>query len=83
MSGLGGIALVHGSYLQEYHALPEALSWRYRQEPAGPVRAAAEIGSRWLDLASFLTGLEIEAVSASFGAFAHGRANSLSIGVSG
>jgi predicted dehydrogenase/predicted cupin superfamily sugar epimerase len=71
---LGGIALVHGSYFQEYHALPDTLSWRYRPALAGPMRAVTEIGSHWLDLARFWTGLEIAAVSASFSSFVPERA---------
>jgi predicted dehydrogenase/predicted cupin superfamily sugar epimerase len=69
----GEIKLVHGSYLQEFHALPDALSWRYRPQLAGSMRATTEIGSHWIDLARFWTGLEIEAVSATFGCFAPER----------
>jgi predicted dehydrogenase/predicted cupin superfamily sugar epimerase len=69
----GAIKLVHGSYLQEFHALPDALSWRYRPQLAGPMRATTEIGSHWIDLARFWTGLEIEAVSANFGYFSPER----------
>lgn len=66
---LGRLMLLHGSYEQEFHALPAEYSWRYRKEVAGPMRAATEIGSHWIDLARFLTGLEITSVSASFGRF--------------
>jgi predicted dehydrogenase len=66
---LGEIFLVRGSYLQEFHALPAPASWRYDPELAGPMRATTEIGSHWIDLARCWTGLEIEAVSATFGNF--------------
>lgn len=65
----GPIRLIHGSYLQEFHALPDQYSWRYQEELAGPMRAVTEIGSHWIDLARYWTGLEVEAVSAQFGAF--------------
>ncbi len=65
----GAPFLIHGMYLQEFHALPDYYSWRYQPEVAGPMRAVTEIGSHWFDLARYWTGLEIEAVSATFGCF--------------
>jgi predicted dehydrogenase len=65
----GRICLIHGSYLQEFHALPSDYNWRYKPELAGPMRATTEIGSHWIDLARFWTGQEIEEVSASYGMF--------------
>lgn len=69
----GRICLIHGSYLQEFHALPDEYSWRYKPEFAGPMRATTEIGSHWIDLVRFLTGLEIAEVSANFGKFTPNR----------
>ena len=66
-SDFGEIFLVHGSYLQEFHALPDAYSWRYQSGLSGNMRAVTEIGSHMIDLIRFLTDLEITAVSASFG----------------
>jgi predicted dehydrogenase len=65
----GKIYLIHGSYLQEFHALPDDYSWRYKPELAGPMRATTEIGSHWIDLVRYWTGLEIIEVSASYGKF--------------
>ncbi len=65
----GSPHLIHGNYLQEFHALPDFYSWRYQPEVAGPMRAVTEIGSHWIDLARYWTGLEVEAVSAVFGCF--------------
>lgn len=65
----GTIRLLHGSYLQEFHALPDYYSWRYQPELAGPMRALTEIGSHWIDLVRYWSGLEINAVSAQFAAF--------------
>lgn len=61
--------LIHGDYLQSFHALPARYQWRYDPAIGGPMRAVTEIGSHWLDLARFITGLEITAVSARLGRF--------------
>lgn len=63
---LGSLQMIHGAYLQEFHMLPAPYSWRYRPELAGSMRAVTEIGSHWMDLARFLSGREVEAVSANF-----------------
>lgn len=59
---LGPVVLVQGHYRQEFHILPAPYSWRYTEE----LRATTEIGSHFIDLLRYLTGLEAEAVSASF-----------------
>jgi predicted dehydrogenase len=69
----GKICLIHGSYLQEFHTLPAEYSWRYQPELAGPMRATTEIGSHWIDLVRFWTGLEIMEVSANYGSFTPDR----------
>ena len=65
--------IIHGSYQQEFHILPAENSWRYQPELAGHMRAVTEIGSHWIDLARFLTGLEITNVSAHFANFTPNR----------
>ncbi len=65
----GRILLIHGSYLQEFHAFPVPYDWRYDEEKAGRMRAVTEIGSHWLDLAQYISGKKIVAVSANFGKF--------------
>ena len=65
----GPVLLISGSYEQEFHIMPTEYSWRYDEALAGKMRAATEIGSHWIDLARFITGLEITAVSATFGSF--------------
>ena len=65
----GPIYLIHGSYLQEYHTLPAPAGWRYSPELSGKMRAVTEIGSHWFDLAQYLSGKKITAVSATFGNF--------------
>lgn len=65
----GDIRLISGSYKQEFHVLPADYMWRYIPETGGKMRAVTEIGSHWIDLVRFWTGLEISAVSATLGRF--------------
>lgn len=69
----GRLCLVHGTYEQEFHALPADYMWRYQKTLAGPMRATTEIGSHWIDLVRFLTGEEIVSVSATYGKFTPDR----------
>jgi len=69
LSGCGGLCLAHGEYLQEFHALPDAYTWRYKEKIAGPMRAVTEIGSHWFDMLRYVTGSEVASVSAMFGMF--------------
>ena len=63
-AALGSPVLVSGHYYQEFHILPCAYSWRYKD----PLRAVSEIGSHYLDLVRYASGLEIEpgSITASF-----------------
>ncbi len=61
--------LIHGSYLQEFHALPSPCGWRYDASSAGSMRAVTEIGSHWIDTAQYISGKRVTAVSAFFGKF--------------
>lgn len=69
----GRVCLIHGTYQQEFHVLPAEYMWRYQEHLAGPMRATTEIGSHWIDLVRFLTGLEVEKVSATYGKFCPDR----------
>lgn len=61
--------LIHGNYMQEFNAFPAPLDWRYDPKLAGQMRAVTEIGSHWLDLAQYISGKKVTAVSALFGRF--------------
>ena len=63
----GPVRLVHGNYLQEFHAFPAPYGWRYNEEIAGPMRAVTEIGSHWVDIAQQVSGLAVQRVCARFG----------------
>jgi len=61
---LGEIWSVHGGYLQDWLLFPTDWNWRLETEKGGDLRAVGDIGSHWMDLAQFVTGLEIDAVFA-------------------
>lgn len=63
---LGRIFAVHGSYLQDWLFYPTDYSWRLEGSRAGKSRAVADIGSHWLDLVEFVSGVRVEAVLADF-----------------
>ena len=65
----GPVYLIHGSYLQEFHVLPNPTGWRYDPKLAGKMRAVTEIGSHWMDIAQYISGKKITMVSAVFGNF--------------
>lgn len=61
---VGPLRLLHGSYLQDWMASPDAGSWRTQPSLGGPSRAFADIGIHWCDLAEFVTGHRISRLSA-------------------
>jgi predicted dehydrogenase len=63
-SDLGEIWNLHGAYLQDWLLHPTDWNWRLEPERGGALRAVGDIGSHWLDLVQFVTGLEVEAVFA-------------------
>jgi predicted dehydrogenase len=66
---LGELFIVHGSYLQDWLLFDTDWNWRLEPELGGMLRAVGDIGSHWLDLLTFITGLRIESVFADFKTF--------------
>lgn len=66
---IGDLFILQGSYLQDW--LLYATDWNWRLEPdlGGTLRAVGDIGSHWLDLMTFITGLRVEEVFADFKTF--------------
>lgn len=60
---------VTGSYLQDWLLLETDWNWRLIDDQAGALRAVADIGSHWLDLARFITGRNIVEVMADLHTF--------------
>jgi len=63
---LGDVFTIHGSYIQDWLLYDTDYSWRLNKAQVGNTRAVADIGSHWMDLAEFITGLKIQKVSAKF-----------------
>jgi predicted dehydrogenase len=61
---IGEIFHVTGSYVQDWLLHPTDFNWRVLAEEGGPLRAVADIGTHWLDLVQFISGLTVEAVCA-------------------
>jgi predicted dehydrogenase len=67
--GLGDVRLVTGRYFQDWLLYDTDWNWRLEKGQGGVLRAVGDIGSHWLDLTSFLTGLRVEAVMADLTTF--------------
>jgi predicted dehydrogenase len=61
---LGEVWAVHGGYLQDWLHEPTDWNWRLEPDRGGELRAVADIGSHWLDVAQFVTGLKVDQVFA-------------------
>lgn len=61
---LGSVFSLTGSYVQDWLLYPTDYNWRVLREEGGALRAVADIGTHWLDLLQWITGLEVEAVCA-------------------
>ncbi|HHE71976.1 MAG TPA: Gfo/Idh/MocA family oxidoreductase [Chloroflexi bacterium] len=66
---IGKVWLVHGGYLQDWLVLPTDWNWRIDPDLGGELRAVADIGTHWMDMVTWLTGLRIDAVLAELTTF--------------
>jgi predicted dehydrogenase len=66
---VGEIFAVHGSYLQDWLFHPTDYNWRLETALSGDLRAVADIGTHWMDLITYVTGLRIKAVFADLATF--------------
>ena len=66
---VGEVFAVQGSYLQDWLFHPTDYNWRLEPDQSGPSRAIADIGSHWMDLIEYVTGLKIRQVCADFATF--------------
>ncbi len=61
---LGVVWHITGSYTQDWLFHPTDFNWRVSSTEGGSLRAIADIGTHWLDLAQAISGLEVVAVCA-------------------
>jgi len=66
---IGDLFILQGSYLQDWLLLETDWNWRLEPDLGGSLRAVGDIGSHWLDLMSFITGLKVKEVMADFKTF--------------
>jgi predicted dehydrogenase len=66
---LGTIRHVTGSYHQDWLLHETDFNWRVLSSESGPLRAVADIGTHWLDLLQFVTGLKVVSVCADLRTF--------------
>lgn len=61
---LGEIIHVNGTYFQDWLLKKTDFNWRLLPEEGGKLRAIADIGTHWLDAASFILGNKVGSVYA-------------------
>ncbi|MEZ5275758.1 MAG: Gfo/Idh/MocA family oxidoreductase [Opitutaceae bacterium] len=61
---IGDVLHLRGGYSQDWLLYPTDFNWRVMAEEGGVLRAVGDVGTHWLDLIGFITGLEIESVFA-------------------
>jgi predicted dehydrogenase len=66
---LGKVRLVTGHYFQDWLLHDTDWNWRLEPDKGGALRAIGDIGSHWLDLMAFMTGLRVESVMADLATF--------------
>jgi predicted dehydrogenase len=66
---MGELFSVNGSYLQDWLFYETDYNWRLEPDKSGDTRAIGDIGSHWMDLIEFVTGLKVTEVFADFATF--------------
>lgn len=66
---IGQVFSIRGGYAQDWLLHDTDWNWRLVPEEGGDVRAIGDIGTHWMDLVGFVTGLKIEALIADLQTF--------------
>lgn len=66
---LGQIYTVRGAYVQDWLLYDTDWNWRLVPEEGGELRAVGDIGTHWMDLIAFITGLKVNALMADLATF--------------
>ncbi len=66
---LGRVLSVTGSYVQDWLLYPTDYNWRVEPDGGANLRAAADIGTHWMDLAQFVVGRPIARLNADLATF--------------
>jgi predicted dehydrogenase len=70
---LGEIYHVRGAYVQDWLLYPTDWNWRLLPEAGGVLRAVGDIGTHWMDLIAFVSGLRVESLLADLNTFVSPR----------
>jgi predicted dehydrogenase len=60
----GDVLHITGSYVQDWLLKDTDFNWRVLTQDGGELRAVSDIGTHWLDLVQFITGLKVVSVCA-------------------
>lgn len=66
---IGEVRILHGAYCQDWLFLPTDWNWRLQPELGGALRVVADVGTHWMDMVTWISGLKIQAVMADFATF--------------
>ncbi len=66
---LGRVISISGSYTQDWLLMADDYNWRVEPDGHTNLRAIADIGTHWMDLAQFITGTHIAEVNADLATF--------------
>ncbi|WP_226782488.1 Gfo/Idh/MocA family protein [Oceaniglobus trochenteri] len=66
---LGDVRFVTGHYHQDWLAKETDWNWRLETDQGGALRSVGDIGTHWIDLMQFITGMKAEAVFADLKTF--------------
>ncbi|MDJ0755945.1 MAG: Gfo/Idh/MocA family oxidoreductase [Ardenticatenaceae bacterium] len=66
---LGEVYAVRGAYQQDWLLYDTDWNWRIESQKGGPGRAIGDIGTHWMDMVGYVTGLEIETLIADLATF--------------
>ncbi|NJL94421.1 MAG: Gfo/Idh/MocA family oxidoreductase, partial [Anaerolineae bacterium] len=66
---LGELYTIRGAYVQDWLLYDTDWNWRLLPEEGGELRAVGDIGTHWMDLMAFLTGLRVDSLLADLATF--------------
>ncbi len=69
VGAFGQILMVTGHYHQDWLARPTDWNWRLEADQGGTLRSVGDIGTHWVDLTQFITGLRATQVLADLATF--------------
>lgn len=66
---IGEVYTIRGAYSQDWLLYDTDWNWRLLNEEGGDLRAIGDIGTHWMDLMAFVTGLRVESLLADLNTF--------------